>query len=269
MTKKFLIIAMCVFLFGVSQAEAKAVYCVNCSERWVQDLERVTNLEQLNQMYSDYKEYVQQTAHLLTNVQQNIEMITDMTHNTANLPSNLLGKVYDEMTRLAQITNALNTIRADIEGTERVYDEYYKSQAQLKEIANLPNRMLTERNIAIRADIDKMGERIDEATKATFQITGSQLKDLEESGRMEDYINNLVNNADGRNEMLQAGNQLAKLQYTETRQLRELVATTVQSNLATQVRDEKQKQLAEEIYRNVINTDKLQEERIEIAPLFD
>lgn len=255
MTKKFLITAMCVFLFGLSQAEAKAVYCVNCSERWVQDLERVTNLEQLNQMYSDYKEYVQQTAHLLTNVQQNIEMITDMTHNTANLPSNLLGKVYDEMTRLAQITNALNTIRADIEGTERVYDEYYKTQAEYNRLANLPNRMLTERNITIRADIDKMNERIDTATKATFQLSGSQLKDLEESGKMEDYINELVNNADGRNEMLQAGNQLAKLQYQETRQLRELMATTIQSNLATQVRDEKDKQLAHEEARTIIKNE--------------
>jgi hypothetical protein len=68
--------------------------------------------------------------------------------------------------------------------------------------------------------------------------------------------------------MLQAGNQLAKLQYSEARQLRELVATTIQSNLATQVRDEKEKQLAEEIYRNITNTDQLSEEKIEELPLF-
>ena len=112
--------------------------------------------------------------------------------------------------------------------------------------------MLTERNVTIRADIDKMADRIDTATKATFQLSGSQLKDLEESGKMEDYINDLVNNADGRNEMLQAGNQLAKLQYSEARQLRELVATTIQSNLATQVRDEKERQLAHEIARTIV-----------------
>lgn len=99
-----------------------------------------------------------------------------------------------------------------------------------------------------------MGERIDEATKATFQLSGSQLRDLEESGKMEDYINDLVNNADGRNEMLQAGNQLAKLQYSEARQLRELVATTIQSNLATQVRDEKERQIEEEMKRIIHST---------------
>ena len=254
MTKKFLLVAICSFFIGVNQGKANVVYCVNCSESWTQALERVTNVEQLNQMYSDYKEYIQQTAHLLENVHQNITMIKDMEHNTLGLPSKLLSKIYDEMTRLAQITNKLNTIRADIEGTERVYDEYYKTQAEYNRLANLPNRMLTERNITIRADIDKMSKRIDEATKATFQLSGSQLKDLEESGKMEDYINDLVNNADGRNEMLQAGNQLAKLQYTETRQLRELMATTIQSNLATQVRDEKEKQRSLEVKEYLLDT---------------
>lgn len=251
MTKKFLLAALGIFLFGVSQAEARAVYCTNCSERWTQAIEKVTSMKQLQQMYSDYKEYVEQTAQLLENVQQNITMIKDMQHNTLGLPSELLGKIYDEMTRLARITNALNTIRADIEGTEKVYDEYYKTQEEYKRLANLPNRMLTERNITIRADIDKMNSRIDDATKATFQLSGSQLKDLEESGKMEDYINDLVNNADGRNEMLQASNQLAKLQINETRQLRELMATTIQSNLATQVRDEKEKQISEENARRI------------------
>ncbi len=47
--------------------------------------------------------------------------------------------------------------------------------------------------------------------------------------------------------MLQAANQLAKLQYSEMQQMRELVATTVQSNLATQMRDEQQRQVSEEI----------------------
>ncbi len=125
MFRKFLAMALGAFLFGVGQAEARAVYCVNCSEQWTQAVERVTNLQQLNQMYSDYREYVEQTAHLLENVHQNITMIKDMQHNTLGLPSEIIGKIYDEMTRLAKVTNALNTIRADIEGTEKIYDEVY------------------------------------------------------------------------------------------------------------------------------------------------
>lgn len=247
MFKKFLAMALGIFLFGVSHAEAKAVYCTNCSTKWTQAIEKVTNIKQLNQMYADYKQYVEQTAHQLKNVQQNIEMITDMVHNTAALPRELLGKVSDEMTRFAQITNSINTIRADIMGLEKIYDETYKTQAKLKEMANMPNDMLRERNMSIRADLDVMDEKIEEATKATFQISGKQLKDLEESGQTEEYINDLINNADGRNEILMAANQLAKLQYAESKQLRELIATTTQSNLVKQVRDEQQRQLSEEI----------------------
>lgn len=254
MFKKFLVMALGVFLFGVSQGEAKAVYCINCSTKWTQAIEKVTSIKQLNQMYADYKQYVEQTANLLENVHQNITMIKDMQHNTLGLPAEILGKIHDEMTRLARITNTLHTIRADIEGTEKVYDEYYRTQEEYKKLANLPNRMLSDRNVTIRADIDKMNSRVDDATKATFQLSGSQLKELEESGKMEDYINDLVNNADGRNEMLQAGNQLAKLQINETRQLRELMATTIQSNLATQVRDEKQRQKELEIGEYLLDT---------------
>lgn len=247
MFKKFLLTAMCVFLFGVNGSHARAVYCTNCSNRWVQALERVTNVEQLKTLYLEYGESVQQTAHQLKNVQQNVEMITDMIHNTAALPREMISKVSDEMTRFAQITNAINTIRADIIGLEKVFDETYKTQAELREMANMPNDMLKERNMTIRADLDIMNKKIEEATKATFQISGKQLKDLEESGKTEDYINELINNAEGRNEMLMAANQLAKLQYAESKQLRELIATTTQSNLVKQARDEQQKQLSDEI----------------------
>jgi P-type conjugative transfer protein TrbJ len=248
MFKKFLAMALGIFLFGVGQANAGgAVYCVNCSNYWTQMLERITNIEELKVLYLEYGEAIQQTAHQLKNIQQNVEMITDMVHNTAALPRQIISKISDEMTRFAQITNTINTIRADIEGLEKVKDEYYKTKDEIQKLVNVPNSMLTERNVAIRASIDKMAERIDEATEATFKLSGSQLKDLEERGKTEDYINDLINNAEGRNGMLQAANQLAKLQYSEMQQMRELVATTVQSNLATQMRDEQQRQVSEEI----------------------
>ena len=46
-----------------------------------------------------------------------------------------------------------------------------------------------------------------------------------------------------------AGNQLAALQIQEARQLRELIATKFQSDLASQVKDEKLRQISEELVR--------------------
>ncbi len=251
MTKKFLLVAICSFFIGVNQGKANVVYCVNCSDRFMQALDRVTNVEQLKQLYLDYGESVQQTAHQLKNVQQNVEMITDMIHNTTALPRNLVREGYNELTRLAQITNSINTIKSDIMGLEKIFDEKYKTQEELNRIANFPNELVSERNITIRANMKIMNERIDEATKATFQLSGSQLKELEDSGQLEAHINALME-SDGRNGILMAANKLAQEQIKETRQLRELIATTVQSNLATQVRDEKEKQLSDEIAHKIL-----------------
>ena len=140
MFKKFLAMALGIFLFGVGQANAGgAVYCVNCSNYWTQMLERITNIEELKVLYLEYGEAIQQTAHQLKNIQQNVEMITDMVHNTAALPRQIISKISDEMTRFAQITNTINTIRADIEGLEKVKDEYYKTKDEIQKLVNVPN----------------------------------------------------------------------------------------------------------------------------------
>lgn len=94
---------------------------------------------------------------------------------------------------------------------------------------------------------------MDESTRATFQLSGSQLKDLEESGELEAYMNELLSSPDGQQKALMAGNQLAALQIQEARQLRELIATKVQSDLAGQVKREKEGQMLENLQRELFD----------------
>ena len=54
-----------------------------------------------------------------------------------------------------------------------------------------------------------------------------------------------------------AGNQLAALQIQEARQLRELLATKIQSDLAGQVKREKEGQFSEEMSRALLNSEGL------------
>ncbi len=49
-----------------------------------------------------------------------------------------------------------------------------------------------------------------------------------------------------------AGNQLAALQIQEARQLRELLATKIQSDLASQDKAEKERQMGEEASRRML-----------------
>ena len=58
--KKALIFII-LLLFGVNSFAARTVFCVNCSNQFIQLLDRITNLEQLAVLNKQYGESVIQT----------------------------------------------------------------------------------------------------------------------------------------------------------------------------------------------------------------
>ena len=237
-------------------AYAGTVYCTNCSTRVTQAIEKVTSLEQLKTLLKEYDEAIEQTAAQLQMVQQNIEQYTNMVQNTVMLPANIIRKISSELSKVGQITGALNTLRNDVAGLGNVYDALYQTQDEFKQLASLPRDMLSQGGATYRTNWDSWSRRVDESTRATFQLSGSQLKDLEESGELEAYMNELLSSPDGQQKALMAGNQLAALQIQEARQLRELIATKVQSDLAGQVKAEKESQMGQELQRHMLDGSK-------------
>ena len=116
----------------------------------------------------------------------------------------------------------------------------------------MPRNMLQGGMTTYHTSWDNWSRRVDDSTKATFQLSGKQLKDLEESGELEAYINELLSTPDGQQKALMAGNQLAALQIQEARQLRELLATKIQSDLASQDKAEKESQMGQELHRYML-----------------
>lgn len=250
--------ALLITLFAADASAAYTVYCTNCSDRVTQAIEKATSLEQLKTLLKEYDEAIQQTAAQLQMVQQNIEQYTNMVQNTVMLPAHLIGKISGELSKVGRITSALNTMRNDIVGLGNVFDGLYQTQDELKKLANLPRSMLTEGGMAYRTSWDRWSERVDESTRATFQLSGKQLQDLENSGELEAYMNELLASPDGQQRALMAGNQLAAMQIQEARQLRELIATKIQSDLASQDKTEKENQMGQELHRQMLkNLDKL------------
>ncbi len=248
--KKKLLLALCCSLSLAAPARADTVYCTNCSMNALQALEYALATSQLAELKTAYDEYVQQTVAQLEMVQQNIKQYENMLQHTVQLPAHLIGAISGELSKLSQITGALHTLRNDITGMAGVFDELYRTRDELKTLANMPKDILSGQGTATyQSHWDKWSERIDEATKATFQLSGSQLADLQNSGRMESYINGLLSTPEGQQEAIMAGNQLAALQIHEARQLRELVATKFQSDLSEQQMRQREKQLSEEISR--------------------
>lgn len=243
------ILTLC-WLALAAPAHAETVYCTNCSTSAMQALERAIANSQLAELKTAYDQYVQQTAAQLQMVQQNIEQYANMVQNTVQLPANLIGEISGELSKLGKITGTLNTLRNDITGMAGVFDELYRTRDELKELANMPKELLSgEGSTRYEGYWDNWSKRVDDAAKSTFQLSASQLQELENSGQLEDYINRLLSTPDGQQKAIMAGNQLAALQIQESRQLRELVATKFQSDLSEQQMRQRQEQLSEEISR--------------------
>ncbi len=250
--KKSLVFALLVCCAApAAPVHADTVYCWNCSENVTQALDRVTNLEQLQTLIKGYDEAIQQTAAQLEMVQQNIQQYANMVQNTVRLPREVIRRISDKLSEAGRITAALNSMRADIQGLARIHEELYGTRDDLKNLANLPRNLLTQGVSAYHTSWDTWSDRVDRATQATFQLSGHQLKQLEESGELESYVNSLLDTPEGQQQALMAANQLAALQIQEARQLRELIATKVQSDLASQTKREKEGQMAEEIKRTM------------------
>ena len=244
-TISFMALILTFFITQTGISHAKSVYCTNCSTRATQALEKALSNSQLSELKAAYDEYVQQTAQQIRMVQQNVEQYANMLQNTAQLPLDLISQVRGDLSKLSKITSQLNTLRNDITGIAGVFDQLYRSQDEFKDMANLPKELLSGGSTTYQ------GDRVDESTKATFQLSASQLQDLENSGELESYINQLLATPDGQQKALMAGNQLAALQIQEARQLRELMATKFQSDLSSQTKAEKEEQYSKEMARSL------------------
>jgi len=229
------------------------VYCTNCSNTAVQSMQHALASQQLANLRDAYTQYVEQTAQQLRMVQQNIEQYANMVQNTLQLPADIISEISSELSKLSAVTNTLHTIRNDITGMANAFDELYRARDELKDLANLPADLLQNGGSdTYQSHWDKWSRRVDESTRATFQLSGKQLQELEQSGQLESYINRLLSTPEGQQQALMAGNQLAALQIHESRQLRELIATKFQSDLASQNKSEKTGQMAEEVHRQMV-----------------
>jgi P-type conjugative transfer protein TrbJ len=226
---------------------AKAMFCVNCSSIFIQALERITSLKELQTLTSQYSEDIQQTA-------QQIQMVQNMMQNTASLPGDIKGQLSKELMDLASLTGILKTQRGDMTALAEIFNTLFPSQSEFADLAGASTAEIEAANQKYRNHYKSWSSSVDQASEATFQLSGQQLKDLENAGELQNYINGLLQSPDGQMKAIQSGNQLATIQIQEARQLRELMATTTQSSLASQMKTEKESQMETEQWKNATKT---------------
>ena len=254
MKRLFFSLASMVFLICVltSPAPASTVYCANCSDVWTQQMERVTNLEQLQNTIKSYQEAIQQTQQQIQMLATQIKQYENMIQNTVNLPQSLLGEMKGKFSELAKLTNQLNLQKGDYMAMGQIFDDIYPGLDIIKGLAGGDGDMTP-------GDIwKKWSQEVDRAAQATFQVTGTQLRDLaENSDALDQQISRLLSTPEGQMQAIQSGNSLAAIQVNELRQLRMLMATNIQMTTQMAMKDEKRGQLSKEQLDHILDTSKM------------
>ena len=225
-TKKMTMIIITAALLSTT-TPSYAIFCSNCSNFIQQLLDEITRVSQLSELVSQTEQAIQQT-------EQQINMVRNMLQNTAQLPAAING-----LTQLAALTTQLSVQVGDYTNLAQIFNSQYPGQSTF---SNLSNQQLQSYQ-------DNWSQKVDTASQATFQLTGKQLADLQNSGGLQDYINQLITTPDGQMQAIQAGNQLASIQIQEARALRELVATSTQSTISSQMKAEKEEEVRMEQWR--------------------
>ena len=224
-------------------ATAPAVFCSNCSTVFQQVLEYATQLEELAELVVQTQEAIKQTEMQIKNLEK--------------LGKDLRDNPLETLLDLAKKTSQLNTYRAEENVLAQIFNELFPEQSMFADLAGATAGEIEAANKKYQKHYDEWSKAIDQATQATFQLSGRQLKDLEESDELRGYLENLLNDPEGQMQAIQAGNQLAALQIQEIRQFRELAATQAQSEITQQMKQEKQEEMAEEQWRARMSVDKL------------
>lgn len=247
MKKIIKIAGLCCCFLSFAAAPASAIYCSNCSTVFVQALDRITNLSQLSTMTSQYTEDIAQTL-------QQVKMVQNMIQNTAALPSQLRGQLSGQLAQLASLTNQLNVKRGEQNALAQVFNTLFPDQSEFANLVGAASAQIEAANQQYQTHYENWSREVDNASMATFQVSGRQLEELQNAGMLEGYIDSLLNTPDGQMQAIQASNQLAALQIQEQRQMREMMATSAQSALAAQMKNEKQDEISKERWKKACDT---------------
>ena len=199
--------------FNVSMAGIP-VTCVNCSTNFTQELEYVKDIEQMVESIKRYTELVKQTENAIT--------------NTINLPNNLLSNLQSQIRVAVANVNRLNSYKADMGALLTIFTDTWPELQDLK-----IDDILMQDRIQMQLDqFSKASEKIDNVLQSNFQLTGQQLQDLQDSGEFDNYLDDLLSTKEGRQQAIEAGNQINALTVHEMRQTRALLANYVQAQTA-------------------------------------
>ena len=190
------------------------VTCVNCSTMFTQELEYIKDIEQMLESIKRYTQLVMQTENAIT--------------NTMNLPTHLKSNLESQIRVATANIGRLNSYKADMATLLTIFTKTWPELQNVK----IDDILMQDRIEMQLKQFSKAAEKIDNVLQSNFQLTGQQLQDLQDSGDFDNYLDDLLSSKTGRQQAIEAGNQINALTVHEMRQTRALLANYVQAQTA-------------------------------------
>lgn len=239
--RAILTLAITAMVMVGAETEAKSFYCTNCSEKWMQALDRVTNVNELATLTQQLDNEVSQTAYQLQMVQQNVQRYELMMKNTKGLSPDTVRRLSGELRQMGSLVRQLEVRRAEADAARRYYNEMYPEQAALKGMNNQQYQQ----------QWDRWSSESDRANRETYSLSAKQLNDLANSQDFDAHMDELLSTPEGQMEALQAGNKLSSMALRESRELRTLLATQAQEQSQAAAMAQKERERKEELNRRL------------------
>ena len=209
------------------------VTCLNCSTIFTQLMEYIKDIEQLMEAVKRYEQLVKQTE--------------NMVKNTMNLPSNLKSNLESQVTTAVDNVTRLKSYKADMDSLKNIFTNTWPELRDLE----IDDILMQDRVEMQLKQFSNAVEKIDNVLQSNFQLTGQQLQDLQDAGDFNGYLDDLLSTKEGRQQAIEAGNQINALTVSEMRKTRALLANYVQAQTAA---------LAQEHNKEKLNDADLQQE---------
>ncbi len=227
--KKLVLIFLALMSLSLPVQAGIPVSCINCSDRFIQELQHVKDIEQLAEMVRQYNTMLAQYQNQL--------------QNTLNLPTHLKDNIILQTKYAVQDLKNLKTYNADLTALQQIFKNAFPGYEGLEDI--IVNGEKVSLNESIESHIERnkrWANTTDTTLQEAFSMSGDQLNDLINSGQFENHMEDLLSTKAGRMQAIEAGNQIQAMNVQELRSLRGLLATHIQAQNTYMAKKQAQEQ---------------------------
>ncbi len=216
-------------LFSLPVQAGIPVSCVNCSDRFIQELRHVKDIEQLAEAIKQY--------------QNMIARYENMLQNTANLPMHLKDNIILQMKYAVQDLKNLKAYNADLQALQTIFKNAFPGYEAIEDLVVNGEPVSLDEAIKLHNERNQTwSDATDRLLQQGFSMSGSQLDNLINSGRFDSHMQDLLSTREGRMQAIEAGNQIQAMNVQELRSLRALLATHIQAQNTYMAKQQAQEQ---------------------------